>query len=317
MFTFKQCTYLITIVEEGSFSAASEKLFIAQSALSRQIKNLEDELGFIIFDRTEKRIKLTPAGVFLYKSVKKHLDQFSHSIELAKGISRGENRTVRVSHSSSVILDQQKIQLLDQLCEHYELNIELNTLSSEAQIEAVLNGDTDIGFIRPPLYHNLDEVNVCSLYTAPLYVAVSRFDQQFTAKSAVYIDDLKEQSFVSTPHAERGGLSYLASNLCLSHGFSQKQSRISSRKLSQLDLVAQGLGICIVPEEFSAVLPKNVKLLPIMDNHSQSEVKLVWKKDNDQVIERCAEAIQNFYQVEVDQFANKTNKNAPHNSQAE
>jgi len=44
MLTFKQCTYLITIVEEGSFTAASEKLFIAQSALSRQIKNLEDDL---------------------------------------------------------------------------------------------------------------------------------------------------------------------------------------------------------------------------------------------------------------------------------
>jgi len=44
MLTFKQCTYLITIVEKGSFTAASEKLFIAQSALSRQIKNLEDDL---------------------------------------------------------------------------------------------------------------------------------------------------------------------------------------------------------------------------------------------------------------------------------
>lgn len=57
MLTFKQCNYLISIVEEGSFIAASEKLFIAQSALSRQIKNLEDNLGFSIFDRSEKKNK--------------------------------------------------------------------------------------------------------------------------------------------------------------------------------------------------------------------------------------------------------------------
>lgn len=52
MATFKQFNYLIRIVEEGGFIAASEKLFIAQSALSRQIKLLEDEVGFEIFDRS-------------------------------------------------------------------------------------------------------------------------------------------------------------------------------------------------------------------------------------------------------------------------
>lgn len=296
MLTFKQCTYLVKIVEEGSFISASEKLFIAQSALSRQIKNLEDELGFIIFDRSEKRIKLTAAGSFLYKNIKKNLDYFNHSIELAKGISRGENRTLKLSHSSSIILDQKKLQLLDQLCEEYDISIELNTLSSEAQIEAIQSGEIDIGFIRPPIYHTLNEVNAVRLYVAPLYVAVSSSDPNFDDKSSVYVGDLKDFNFVSTPHAERGGLSYLVSSLCLSHGFSQKKSRISSRKLSQLDLVAQGLGICIVPEEFSTVLPQNVKLIALGDNNSQAEVQLIWKKDNDVIIERCAKSIQDFYQ---------------------
>lgn len=56
MLTLKQCHYFICIVESGSFTAASEKLFIAQSALSRQIKNLEDDIGFDIFDRSEKKL---------------------------------------------------------------------------------------------------------------------------------------------------------------------------------------------------------------------------------------------------------------------
>ena len=123
MLTFKQCNYLISIVEEGSFIAASEKLFIAQSALSRQIKNLEDELGFCIFDRSEKRIKLTSAGLALYKSLKNHLDNLSNSIELAKRISQGEDRTVKVSHSSSIIFDKRKLQILDELCEQYKINL--------------------------------------------------------------------------------------------------------------------------------------------------------------------------------------------------
>lgn len=293
MLTFKQCNYLISIVEEGSFIAASEKLFIAQSALSRQIKNLEDDLGFNIFDRSEKKIKLTRAGLALYKSLKTHLENFSNSIELAKKISQGEDRTVKVCHSSSIILDKKKLKILDDLCEQYKIN----TISSEAQIEAILNGGIDIGFIRPPVYHSLDELGSMSLYKSSLYVAVSVSDQNFNDKTIVDIRDLKDLSFVSTPHAERGGLSYLASNLCLSNGFSQKRARISSRKLSQLDLVENGFGICIVPEEFSTVLPKDVRLISINDRNDQSEVKLIWKKSNDQLIESCVKAIHKSYKL--------------------
>ena len=298
MLTFKQCNYLISIVEEGSFIAASEKLFIAQSALSRQIKNLEDDLGFNIFDRSEKKIKLTRAGLALYKSLKTHLENFSNSIELAKKISQGEDRTVKVCHSSSIILDKKKLKILDDLCEQYKVNIEINTVSSEAQIEAILNGGIDIGFIRPPVYHSLDELGSMSLYKSSLYVAVSASDQNFNDKTIVDIRDLKDLRFVSTPHAERGGLSYLASNLCLSSGFSQKRARISSRKLSQLDLVENGFGICIVPEEFSTVLPKDVRLISINDRNNQSEVKLIWKKSNDQLIEYCTKAIHESYKLD-------------------
>jgi len=298
MLTFKQCNYLISIVEEGSFIAASEKLFIAQSALSRQIKNLEDNLGFSIFDRSEKKIKLTPAGLALYKGLKTNLENFSNSIELAKKISQGEDRTVKICHSSSIILDKKKLKILDDLCEQYKINIEINTVSSEAQIEAILSGDIDIGFIRPPIYHSLDELSSISLYKSFLYVAVSASDQNFNDKTIVDIRDLKDLRFVSTPHAERGGLSYLASNLCLSSGFSQKRARISSRKLSQLDLVENGFGICIVPEEFSTVLPRDVRLISINDQNNQSEVKLIWKKSNDQLIENCVKAIHESYKLD-------------------
>ena len=84
--TIKQLNYLIQIVEDGSFTLASEKLFIAQSALSRQIRLLEDEIGFEIFDRTEKRIKLTKVGQFFYKNVKSNLLNLNHIIENSKNI---------------------------------------------------------------------------------------------------------------------------------------------------------------------------------------------------------------------------------------
>ncbi|MDH0564254.1 LysR family transcriptional regulator [Acinetobacter courvalinii] len=295
MWTLKQFNYLITIVETGGFIAASEKLFIAQSALSRQIKNLEEELGFEIFDRSEKKIKLTVAGEALYKSLKTNMDHLKSSIASAQSISRGEGRIIKIAHSSSIVLDQNKLEVFEQLCDSHNIDIEMNTLSSELQLEYLLNGSIDLGFIRPPIYHNLDEVNSISLYTAPLYVAAHIADPVLSEKENISIRELASLNFVSVPHKARGGLSYLAANLCLVNGFSPKRTRIYSRKRSQLELVANGFGICIVPEEFKVILPSNVRLIPIQDENTLSEVKLIWKKDEDLLIDRCAASIHAYY----------------------
>ncbi|MFX9939083.1 LysR substrate-binding domain-containing protein, partial [Acinetobacter baumannii] len=83
-----------------------------------------------------------------------------------------------------------------------------------------------------------------------------------------YLKDLKDECFVTTPHAERGGLSYLVANLCLAAGFTPQKAPILSRKVSQLQLIAANLGISIVPEEFKQILPNQVKLLPLADDLS-------------------------------------------------
>ena len=286
MKTLKQFQYFIAIVEHGSFTAASEHLFIAQSALSRQIKILEDQLGFTLFDCTEKKIQLTPAGQVLYQKIKKDLLNLDQSVEMAQRIAQGQGRCLHIAHSSSIVMDAKKLQFLNDLCQQHQIEIELNTLSSEQQIDAVLNGSVDIGFIRPPVLQTLQDVHCTELYAQPLYVAVHIDDAFFNQKDRVEITTLREQKFVSTPHAERGGLSYLVSNLCLSHGFYPQKSALRSRKISQLALVAAQLGICIVPEEFQSILPPNVRLVAIQPQPEPSRVCLIWNKQNDLVIEQ-------------------------------
>lgn len=73
---------------------ASEHLFIAQSALSRQIKILEDQLGFALFDRTEKKIQLTPAGQVLYQKIKRDLLNLDQSVEMAQTVLRKDKGAV-------------------------------------------------------------------------------------------------------------------------------------------------------------------------------------------------------------------------------
>lgn len=296
MLTLKQFQYFIKIVEEGSFTAASEKLFIAQSALSRQIKLLEEEIDFQLFDRTDKKVKLTAAGEVFYKKIKDNMHYLNEIIGVCKNIAEGKNRQIKIAHSSSIVMDAKKVQILKEISLTQEINFEINTLSSENQILALLNGEIDIGLIRPPVRHTLDDVNVIKLYEEPLMVAVHIDHAKFANKEKVEVKDLKDEYFVSTPHSKRGGLSYLVSNLCLAAGFTSQKAPIQSRKTSQLQLVAANLGVSIVPKEFQQILPAQVKLLPLTDQLSLSEVVLVYRKDHDEIIQHCAEHIHQIFQ---------------------
>lgn len=296
MLTLKQFQYFIKIVEEGSFTAASEKLFIAQSALSRQMKLLEEEIDFQLFDRTDKKVKLTAAGEVFYKKIKDNMHYLNEIIGVSKNIAEGKNRQIKIAHSSSIIMDDKKVQILKEISLTQQINFEINTLSSEHQILALLNGEIDIGLIRPPVRHTLDDVNVIKLYEEPLMVAVHIDHAKFANKEKVEVKDLKEEYFVSTPHSKRGGLSYLVSNLCLAAGFTPQKAPIQSRKISQLQLVAANIGVSIVPKEFQQILPAQVKLLPLTDQLSLSEVVLVYRKDHDEIIQHCAERIHQVFQ---------------------
>ncbi|WP_336166067.1 LysR family transcriptional regulator [Acinetobacter sp. 161(2023)] len=296
MLTLKQFQYFIKIVEEGSFTAASEKLFIAQSALSRQIKLLEEEIDFQLFDRTDKKVKLTTAGEVFYKKIKDNLHYLNEIIGLSKNIAEGKNRQIKIAHSSSIVMDHKKVQILKEISLTQQLSFELNTLSSEQQILALMNGEIDIGLIRPPVHHTLDDLNILKLYEEPLMVAVHIDHAKFANQQEIQVRDLKDEYFVSTPHSKRGGLSYFVSNLCLAAGFTPQKAAIQSRKISQIQLVAANLGVSIVPEEFQQILPANVKLLPLADHLFFSEVVLVYRKEKDEIIQHCAELIHQAFQ---------------------
>lgn len=297
MLTLKQFQYFIKIVEEGSFTAASEKLFIAQSALSRQIKLLEEEIDFQLFDRTDKKIKLTTAGEVFYKKIKDNMHYLNEIIGVSKDIAEGKNRQIKIAHSSSIIMDDKKVQILKEISLAKHINFEINTLSSEHQILALMSGEIDIGLIRPPVRHTLDEINVVKLYEEPLMVAVHVDHAKFANKQEIQVKDLKDEYFVSTPHSKRGGLSYLVSNLCVGAGFWPKAATIQSRKLSQLQLVAANLGISIVPQEFKQILPKNVKLIPLENKNLLSEVVLAYRANQSDLIQPYVEQIYHLLQV--------------------
>jgi DNA-binding transcriptional LysR family regulator len=116
------------------------------------------------------------------------------------------------------------------------------------------------------------------LYDEPLYVAVHQ-DHHLAKATTVKIQQLEDEDFVNTS-CRTWWAELFVSNICLSAGFVPKKARVQSRKVSQLQLVAANIGICIVPAEFKNIVPEQVRLIALILK-CFSDVFMVWNSHAD------------------------------------
>jgi DNA-binding transcriptional LysR family regulator len=88
--------YFKAVAEQGSFSGAARGIYVSQSALSEQIADLERELGVPLFDRSERKLRLTMHGEIFLRESNKVLDGSDHAVALARRSFRGEVGTLRI-----------------------------------------------------------------------------------------------------------------------------------------------------------------------------------------------------------------------------
>ncbi len=99
---FRLLKYIVAVAETFNFTRAAERLFLAQPSLSKQIRDLEDDIGFPIFDRTRDGVRITPAGEMVYTYAVETLRSREELLTLAKAVARGEVPALRLGFSSFV-----------------------------------------------------------------------------------------------------------------------------------------------------------------------------------------------------------------------
>nr|WP_178120381.1 MULTISPECIES: LysR family transcriptional regulator [unclassified Pseudomonas] len=267
--------YFVEIVESGSFSAAAERLFVAQSALSRQIKELETLLQTPLFERTARQPRLTAAGEAFYPRARNLLGELHKASELAAQVGHGQLGTLRLSHSSTVPMSGRVLRGISAWLEQCPgVSMDIVKLSSQAQLEDIAGGRLEVGLLRLPVLRQREGVRVVPLYKEPLLLAVPPAHPLARSSTAIELAQLKEEAFISIPHPQRGGLSYLSAELCMRAGFFPKAARVMSRKTTQLQLIQAGFGIALLPESMRDIAPANIHFLPLADPDCHSTVAL-------------------------------------------
>ncbi|MGH8447632.1 LysR family transcriptional regulator [Pseudomonas sp.] len=292
MISTRQLRYFVEIADSGSFSAAAERLFVAQSALSRQIKELETQLQTPLFERTARQPRLTAAGEAFYPRARNLLSELLKASEMATQVGHGQLGTLRLSHSSTVPMSGPLLQGISTWLERCPgVSMDIVKLSSEAQLEEIADGRLDVGLLRLPVLRQREGVRVEPLYSEQLLLAVPPIHPLANSNTPIELKQLKDEAFISIPHPQRGGLSYLSAELCMRAGFFPKSARVMSRKTTQLQLIQAGFGIALLPKSMQDIAPANLHFLPLADPDCLSTVALVCAQTPSALVEQFCQTL--------------------------
>ena len=280
MTSLRQLRYFVEIAEHGSFTAAAERLYVAQSALSRQIKELEQQLGTPLFERTARQPRLTAAGEAFLHRARQLLADLERAERLTAEIGQGLSGSLRLNHSSTVPLTGVLLQRLGvYLNANPGMSLEIAQQSSEAQLHDIAEGRLDIGLLRLPVLRQHEGVEIHPLFSERLLLAVAA-EHPLANADAVQLRQLRDERFISVPHRQRGGLSYLAASLCMAADFFPRAAQVVSRKTTQLQLIQANFGIALLPECMCAIAPENVRFVPLADDNCISTVALACRRQS-------------------------------------
>jgi len=235
--------YFLAVADELNFTKAAEKLFISQPPLSRQIKELENEIGAELFDRSNKKVQLTEAGKFFKKEISAQLKQLESIVIKTRKISENISGEYRIGYISSTFSDT-ITKLVQFLMQQYPyLNIKLYEVSTTKQIMALEQNKLDLAVVRAPLISTKID---SKLWFKDTYALVYN-NKKISIETVDDLGILKNEVFVFFNKDYAPVYYNSLIEICAQYGFTPNVVHESNNINSIIQLVKNGLGVSIVP----------------------------------------------------------------------
>jgi DNA-binding transcriptional LysR family regulator len=272
--------YFVAIGEEQHYGRAARRLRVAQPALSRQIQDLEEELGFTLFDRLPRGVRLSSAGKLFLEDARRILQEASDAAARAGRVARGLSGTLRVGFTENSCwrgVVPESFRRFRELQPDAEL--QLRPSASVEQIEAIRSGRLDAGFVNfmPKSDPELDQLLVALQHVE---LAVPK-GHPFTKLKKLRLRDLTEAPFVWFPRLPSPAFYDRMMHECYRGGL--KSPRIVQEGMNEatiLSLVSSGLGVGWVLGTARWRCPETVVVLPVADLNIPLTLALAWRRDN-------------------------------------
>ncbi|MNJ47310.1 HTH-type transcriptional regulator CynR [compost metagenome] len=270
----KQIEYALAVVDTGSFTRAAERCHVVQSALSHQIARLEETLGVSLFERSSRRVRLTPAGEAFVRSARPALEatrRIAEDVAAACGEVRGQL-------SIGEITSLTELDLVDLLAgfhrQHPKVDIRWLMAKSELLIADVQERRLDVGFIGVWPGQRLEGVEFRLLAEEEL-VAVLPMGHALTAVEALTLADLEDQPLVDFP-AGTGARRQTDEAFAAAGVRHRVQFEVTNVRLVE-KFVQRSLAVGLVPARIASSF-KDVAIVAVRDA-PQRHLYAIWSKN--------------------------------------
>jgi DNA-binding transcriptional LysR family regulator len=260
------------------FGRAAEKLGMAQPPLSQQIRNLERTLGYSLFDRTTRGVKLTRVGQFLLERARGTLAKTADDIEMARRVGRGLEGSLTVGFAGSVMFTGLPKAIRRYRRMHPNVELRLREGATEEQIPFLLDGAFDLGFLRDG--DAREGLTIETVLREP-FVAVLPARHKLAAKPVLSVSALQNEPFVLFAR-RMGGLAYDRTVACCeAEGFRPNFVQEAPQWPTVLRLVAAGLGVSLAPACVARITTPGVVFKRVRSRHWTSiDIAMKSKLDN-------------------------------------
>lgn len=257
---FKQLTYFMAVADELHFGRAAERLGIAQPPLSRQIKQMEEELGAILFNRGRSSISLTQAGERLVLRGRDILNAVDDTRREVLRIGQGAEGRLRIGFVGSSTYGILPNIIKSFRATYPDINLSLIPMNNAQLHRQLVGREIDVAFARPALIDA--EFAVKKLMEERLILAVPDTLDTGAGKVAD-LHLLKTQNMILYPEYPRPSFADFVLTACRDAGVTVSHPVFTMDLQTALSLVAIGEGLCIVPESVGSAQRNGIKWLPI------------------------------------------------------
>ncbi len=282
---------ILVLADKLNFTKAAKELNIVQPALSRQIKQVEGQIGAVIFKRDKRNVELTPAGLYFITEAKKLVTQTERMIKQTAHIHNGDVGEIRIGFTHSIMQTILPDILKTVNQQMPGIKTVLREMNNRDQYLALQQNELDIGFATNPMVpFNLNS----KVLHIDNFVILLPIDHPINKKNYTDFSVFSKEEFIFPSVSDGPNYVHILESICIDAGFNPKVVHETDSASTGFRLVEAGLGIAIEPVSSLHGHEFPIKNIELPNIKQKAKLTMIWNPDRESEYPVLFELLKNW-----------------------